>query len=151
MTNDERPALSGAELEVLKALWVRGSGTVRQVNDLLSERGKTWAYTTVMTLLQRLSGKGYATIDESGPAYVYQPATSREELMRIRAQDVANELCGGATSTLVLNLMEGQTFNSEEISRLRHLVERLDSERGDPSAASDDQKPKRTRNRSPKP
>ena len=52
-----RPGLSESEMEVLKALWDHGPGTVRQINGVLGGRGRSWAYTTVLTLLQRLGAK----------------------------------------------------------------------------------------------
>jgi BlaI family transcriptional regulator, penicillinase repressor len=50
-----QPGLSDSEREVLKVLWDRGPGTVREINAELSRRGRHWAYTTVATLLQRLA------------------------------------------------------------------------------------------------
>ena len=62
-----RPALSDAELRVLKTLWEHGPGTVRQLSAVLDSRDRRWAYTTVLTLLQRLQAKGYVTSDTEGP------------------------------------------------------------------------------------
>ena len=61
MTMGSQPGLSEAEREVLKVLWDRGPASVRQIKDVLTERGRTWAYTTVATLLQRLQSKQYVT------------------------------------------------------------------------------------------
>ncbi|MBI5865765.1 MAG: BlaI/MecI/CopY family transcriptional regulator, partial [Planctomycetes bacterium] len=46
--------LGAAELEVLRALWDEGPGTVRDVLMRLQRRGRQWAYTTVQTFLTRL-------------------------------------------------------------------------------------------------
>ena len=52
---DDRPCTIGeAELEVLKVLWDHGPGTVRDVDAHLRRQKRRWAYTTVLTLLQRL-------------------------------------------------------------------------------------------------
>ena len=42
-----QPGLSESEREVLKALWDHGPATVRELNAVLSHRGRRWAYTTV--------------------------------------------------------------------------------------------------------
>jgi len=118
-----RADLSTAEREVLKALWELGTGTVRQVNTLLNDWGKRWAYTTVLTLLQRLQAKGYVVSDSSGVAHVFSPTMSRDEMLERRLKDTADELCGGSAAPLVLALVSGNRFTPEEIARFRRLLD----------------------------
>src|SRR5262245_13958165 len=87
-----RPPISETELEVIKVLWEEGPATVRDVNAVLRRQGRRWAYTTVLTLLQRLETKGYARSDKSGLAHVFTAAVSRDRLLRQRLKDLANEL-----------------------------------------------------------
>lgn len=121
--------VSEAELEVLKVLWDRGPGTVREVNTVLHGQGRRWAYTTVQTLLQRLEGKGYARSAKGGPAHVYEAAVSREALLTQRLQDLADQLCDGTASPLLLALVEGGKCTAEEIRRFRRLLDELDPPR----------------------
>jgi predicted transcriptional regulator len=116
-----QPPVSEAELEVLKALWERGPGTVRELREALGQRG--WAYTTVQTLLQRLETKGHVRSDKSGPAHVYRAAVTRARLLGQRLRDLADQLCGGAASPLLLALVEEGRFTPEEIQRLRRLLD----------------------------
>jgi BlaI family transcriptional regulator, penicillinase repressor len=125
----DRPGLSEAEREVLKALWEHGPGTVRQVNELLGGRGRLRAYTTVLTLLQRLQAKGYASVEPTAPgangsgAHVFRAAVSREELVEQRLRDTADELCDGSAAPLLLALVQGNHFSTEELARLRRLID----------------------------
>jgi predicted transcriptional regulator len=123
----ERPGLSEAEREVLKALWDHGPGTVRQVNAVLGGRGRSWAYTTVLTLLQRLQAKGYAASEPppagGGAAHVFRAAVSREELLEQRLKDTADELCDGAAAPLLLALVQANRFSPEELARFRRLLD----------------------------
>ncbi len=124
---DERQApVSESELEVLKTLWEFGPGTVRAVNAALREGGRRWAYTTVQTLLQRLEAKGYVACDRSGPAHVFRAAVSREELVSRRLRDLADQLCGGTASPLLLALVEDGRLTNEDVQQLRRLLDRLD-------------------------
>jgi BlaI family transcriptional regulator, penicillinase repressor len=120
------PELGDAELEVLKALWDAGPGTVRQVMTHLHERGRKVAYTTVLTVLSRLEQKGYAASDKSGLAYIYRARVSRSRVVGTRLKAVVEQLYDGAAAPLVLHLMESQRFTPEEIEQLQRLVERLD-------------------------
>ena len=119
----DRPGLSEAEREVLKALWGHGAATVRQLNGVLGGRGRSWAYTTVLTLLQRLQAKGYVASDASGSAHVFRAVVSRDELLDQRLRDTADELCDGAAVPLVLALVQGNQFTAEELARLRRLID----------------------------
>lgn len=118
-----RADLSEAEHEVMRVLWGEGSGTVRQVNGRLAAQGRTWAYTTVQTLLQRLTAKGWAVADSSGSAHVYRAAASREELLRDKLQNLADQFCEGTALPLVHALVSGQKFTPDEIARFRRLLD----------------------------
>ena len=118
-----KASLSDAEREALRVLWDHGPGTVRQVLDLITERGRSWVYSTVATLLRRLESKGYAASEPDGGMLVYRAAVSREDLLGRRLRDAAEELCDGATAPLVLALVQGNRFTSEELDRIRRMID----------------------------
>lgn len=61
----------------MDVLWDRGRpATVREVADGLGDR--ELAYTTVMTVLDRLAGKGMVDRERTGRAWSYRPAAPRE-------------------------------------------------------------------------
>ncbi len=122
----ERGALSDAEQEVLKALWEQGPGTVRQVRESLAGRGRPWAYTTVLTLLQRLHAKGWVQSDTGGAAHIFRAAASRDELLRDHLQSLADRYCEGESTPLVLALVQGQKLAPDEVVRLRRLLDELE-------------------------
>lgn len=73
-------ARNDLEREVMTKLWDAGEPlTVRQVHELLS-RDRDLAYTTVMTVLDRLAKKGLVTQQRADRAYRYAPAQTREEM-----------------------------------------------------------------------
>jgi BlaI family transcriptional regulator, penicillinase repressor len=125
-----RPSISATELEILKVLWDDGAGTVREINQILRGQGRRWAYTTVLTLLQRLEAKGYVSSDKAGIAHVFRAAVSRDKLLRQRLKDLANQLCEGTPGPLVLALVEGHRFTEAEIAEFRRLVDQLAEQRG---------------------
>jgi predicted transcriptional regulator len=117
---------------VLKALWEHGPGTVR---DVLAALGRTYAYTTVLTMLQRLEAKGLVRSDKSKPAHVFEAAVSRERLLSQRLRDLADQLCDGTASPLLLALVEGGRFTAEDIEQFRRLLDQLDPPRPSKSRA----------------
>jgi predicted transcriptional regulator len=73
-------ALGGLEREVMTQLWSSaGPLTVRQVHERIS-RDRELAYTTVLTVLDRLAKKGVVTRHKADRAYLYTPARTREEM-----------------------------------------------------------------------
>jgi predicted transcriptional regulator len=116
-------SVSDAELEVLKALWERGPATVRDLRGHLGEQGRRWAYTTVQTLLDRLEAKGCVRRERGSGAHVFAAAVSREQLVGRHLRELADRLCDGTTSPLLLALVEGGRLSAEEIARLRRLLD----------------------------
>ena len=70
--------LGPLESEVMEAVWDGGDTTVRDVHAALSRR-RGIAYTTVMTTMGRLAGKGLLVRDTSGLAHRYRASVTREE------------------------------------------------------------------------
>lgn len=118
-----RPELSQAEREVLRVMWDLGASPVRAVNAELERQGRQWAYTTVATLLQRLLAKGYATVDGRSVPHVYQASVTREDMLKRRLKDAADEFCDGEAAPLVLALVQGNRFTAAELKRLRTLLD----------------------------
>jgi predicted transcriptional regulator len=119
----KRPSISGTEHTVLQAVWDSGGGTIREIAPYLEQAGKTWAYTTVQTLLHRLEAKGCVVRDTSRAVYVYRPKVSREGLLSQRLHDLADQFCSGASSPLVTALVSNHTFTTKEIAEFRRLLD----------------------------
>jgi len=118
-----KPPISETEMDVLKVLWEHGPATVRQVNAVLRKRHRRYAYTTVLTLLQRLEAKKYVSSDKSGVAHVFSAAVSREGLLRSRLGQLSDELCDGTATPLVQALVEGGRLSAEDVEHLRRLLD----------------------------
>ena len=130
MSDDDRLPMSDAEREVLKVLWDLGPQTVRDVVTQLTNRGQDWSRTTVITLLQRLEGKGYVVSDKSQFAFVFRAVVTREDEMHARISDLAGKLCDGNAVPLMLAFTERHKFSAKELARFRQMIEQLETQRG---------------------
>ncbi|MEO3743887.1 BlaI/MecI/CopY family transcriptional regulator [Plantactinospora sp. B5E13] len=93
--------LGDLERAVMDVLWDRstdGGVTVREVAEALRDR--ELAYTTVMTVLDRLAGKGMVEREREGRAWRYRPAASREAHIARLMLD-ALDLAGSRDAALV--------------------------------------------------
>ncbi len=83
-------------------LWDAGEPlTVRQVHERLSAR-RDLAYTTVMTVLDRLAKKGVVTQERADRAYRYAAAQTREEMTAALMLDALSAAPDGATRDAAL-------------------------------------------------
>ena len=57
---------------------------------------------------------------------MFHPAASRDDLIRLRLKDVADQLCEGVSTPLVLALVEGHKFTEEEIAKFRELLDHIE-------------------------
>ncbi|MDN5570179.1 MAG: BlaI/MecI/CopY family transcriptional regulator [Propionibacteriaceae bacterium] len=84
--------LGDLEQAVMDALWQRSTPTsVRDVHDEL-QASRPIAYTTVMTVLDRLSKKGIVVRQLDGRAWLYEPARSRVELHAEAIEEILADL-----------------------------------------------------------
>ncbi|WP_327011332.1 BlaI/MecI/CopY family transcriptional regulator [Dactylosporangium sp. NBC_01737] len=94
--------LGELEREVMARLWDAGEPlTVRQVHERLDpDRGL--AYTTVMTVLDRLAKKGVVTQQKADRAYRYAAAQTREEMTAALMLDALSAAPDGAARDAAL-------------------------------------------------
>jgi predicted transcriptional regulator len=82
-------SIAGLELEAMEEIWARGDAevTVRDVLEALNGRDpRQRAYTTLMTTLTRLHGKGLLTRRRQGRTLWYRATMSEQEYRRTRAR-----------------------------------------------------------------
>lgn len=87
------------ELECLRALWTLEAANVAQVREALLSR-HALAYTTVMTLLDRLARKGAAQRKKIGRYFVYSAAVNRETLRRVALAELVDHYFDGSEAEM---------------------------------------------------
>jgi predicted transcriptional regulator len=116
--------VTDTELAILNVLWDRGTATRRQITDVLYPRGGPAHYTTVQKLLERLEAKGCVR-RRQGDVLTFAPAIDREGLISKRLLDVADKLCGGSLTPLLMNLVRAKPLSAGELDELRSLLDEL--------------------------
>jgi BlaI family transcriptional regulator, penicillinase repressor len=98
--------LAPLELDCMNTLWPIGEGTVREIRDLLAAR-RPRAYTTIMTIMDRLARKGVVERKKAGRAYVYRPRLSAEDARAQALGQVLENFFGGSKEALLAQLGNG--------------------------------------------
>lgn len=90
-------SLGKLENEVMNEVWRQREVSVRHIVDAFDDR---FAYTTLMTTLDRLYKKGLLNRCKSGKAFLYSPRFSPEELERGVTEDVISTLLDAGTESI---------------------------------------------------
>ncbi|MFC0358835.1 MULTISPECIES: BlaI/MecI/CopY family transcriptional regulator [Kytococcus] len=98
--------------------------TVRDVHETLGA-ARDIAYTTVMTVMDRLSRKGFLDRTKQGRAYAYNPATSREGFVARLMSETLGELRPTDRRAAVLAFVDDA--GAEDVDALREALARLES------------------------
>jgi predicted transcriptional regulator len=117
--------VTDTELAILQVLWDRGPVTRRQITDVLYPQGGPAHYTTVQKLLERLEGKGYVRKERDADVLTFTAVVGREQLISRRLRDVADKLCGGSLTPLLMNLVRARPLAPGELDELRALLDEL--------------------------
>jgi len=113
--------LTEAELRIMNVLWVRGSGTVQEVLDSITQK-PVLAYNSVLTTIRVLEKKGYLKHLKDGRAHVFTPLVGQKEATRSEIRHLVNRFFKDSHEQLVLNLLEDQGIEEDEIGRLREML-----------------------------
>jgi predicted transcriptional regulator len=100
MTRAARDVPPPLELLCLKALWSLQEGNVKAVQQIVAET-RPLAYTTIMTVLERLLRKGKLQRRKVGRSFVYAPVASRDEMRKVAVKELLEGFFDGSEAELL--------------------------------------------------
>lgn len=122
------PRFTDRELDVMDALWHRGSATVAEVLEDLED---DLAYTTVLTVLQTLEEKGHVTHEQEGRAYRYHPEVDRDQAGSTAVGYLLRKIFRGSPKLLLSRLVDDRDLSDEDLRELRSLLDERLASRGE--------------------
>ena len=123
MMKENMRRLPDAELEVMQAVWTCESPVARTDIEEILFRTHPMAMTTLLTLLTRLSDRGFIRIEKVGRSSRYIPLVSQEDYLSAQSKRFVEKLCGGSISTFATALCNSG-LTKEELAELRDMLER---------------------------
>jgi predicted transcriptional regulator len=118
----ERSKLGERELDIMRALWRLGRGTVSEVQEALGAEGHEVAYTTVQTMLNRLEAKGQVARDTAGKAHRYRPRLKEPAAAGSAVRALVDRFFGGSAEALATHLVE-RDLDGDTLDRLQAAID----------------------------
>lgn len=95
------------ELLCLRVLWSLEEANVKEVRRVVTET-RPLAYTTIMTVLERLVRKGKLRRRKVGRAFAYSPTESRDAKRRTAIRELLDGFFDGSAEELLAFLRDGE-------------------------------------------
>jgi BlaI family transcriptional regulator, penicillinase repressor len=120
--------ITAAESQIMEVLWRSDQPlAVDDVREALTD--ETWTDATIRTLLSRLVGKRAVSASKDGRRFLYCPLVVRADYVHAESRSLIDRLFDGQIEPFVAHFSQRVDLSSEEIARLRTLVERLERDK----------------------
>jgi predicted transcriptional regulator len=111
--------LADREAELMEVLWDFGPATVAEIRERVSD---DLAYTTVLTMMRTLEGKGYVTREADGKAHRYAARVERDDARRSALRAFSEKFFKGSTAMLLSHFVAQEKLSDDDVRRLRKLL-----------------------------
>jgi predicted transcriptional regulator len=117
-------SLGPLEQEILNIVWDLEKATVKAVHDhILADPDRELAYTSVTTVLNRLTKKGWLRCEKNERAFTWIPLISRQQANAIKAYDQLHGFLSVSNPDMVAAFAD--QLDTASIERLEAIADRL--------------------------
>jgi Predicted transcriptional regulator len=111
--------LGPLEERVMEKIWeANDKTTVREIWESMDE----YAYTTILTIFQKLERKGFIEGWLEGKVKVFKPKISREEYYKMKLERVISEVFMKNPNAIYSFFVENVNLKEEDVERLLKIL-----------------------------
>ena len=116
-----------AELEILAVLRRRGPSTVREVQEeIVAQRSDSpLAYTSVLTLLQKMHKKRLVDRDASRRSHTYRAVKETDKAIENLLQRVIDRYFGGSLAHLFAQAATTERLSEDELRQIAAIIKEM--------------------------
>lgn len=120
--------LSDAEYAIMRIVWQTDPAPTlfAPLLQALADAGHPCHKNTLITLLGRLTNKGYLAARKIGRRNEYRAAVSEREFQQREAQGFVDRYYAGSAGSLLTTLVQADMLTESEYEELRAVLERYD-------------------------
>jgi predicted transcriptional regulator len=128
---DRRPkqlSLGPLETEILHIVWELGTVTVKEVHErILADPDRELAYTSVTTVLRRLTKKGWLACEKQERAFRWKPLVSQQEAQVLKAHHQLNQFLAVGNPDVVAAFAD--SLDAASVEQIEAIAKRLQAAR----------------------
>ena len=122
MTSKSFEQLGHLQRAIIELVWQLGEANVHQVRAQLARRKKL-AYTTVLSVMQKLEKAGWLKHRTAGRSYVYFATRSREETGAKSMRRFLERIFNDDALLMFQHLVKQCTLSDEELLKLKKMID----------------------------
>jgi predicted transcriptional regulator len=124
MLIDKTRKLTKLEMQIMDALWDKGSASIREIQEAFPEADRP-AYTTIQTTVYRLEFKKVVRrTSRAGAAHIFEPAVSRGAAQRRLIDDLLG-MFGGRAQPIMTHLIDSGDLTLEDLEKATETLRKL--------------------------
>ena len=123
VVSKKQVGVTGAELAVLKLLWVRGPLTAKAITQAIYPDGAESEFAAVHSFLQRLERKGLVARDRSAFVHIFSPIVSQADILGQELETLVERLGGDSIAPLIMRLIEQKRLSRKEAAEIRKRLD----------------------------
>ena len=116
-----RNELTDGEWTIVKAVWENEPCAAPTIQEEL-EKEKGWSYSTVKTMMDRMTEKGLLKQERIRNLILYRSAVSREEAQRGEIMRAVKRAFDGALTPMMQFLVDSGGLSAKQLSELEEMV-----------------------------
>ncbi|OKH28774.1 BlaI/MecI/CopY family transcriptional regulator [Chroogloeocystis siderophila] len=121
-------SLGPLEAEILEIIWELGAVTVKDVHDrILADPNRELAYTSVTTVLRRLTEKGWLACDKKAKAFYWRPLVTKQQAQVIKAHDQLHRFLAVGNPDVVAAFVD--SLDQTSLEKLQAIAKRVQAAR----------------------
>jgi predicted transcriptional regulator len=121
----QKLSLGPLETEILEVVWQLQTVTVKQVHDrILTNPDRELAYTSVTTVLRRLTAKGWLKCNKKGRAFCWEALISREQAQAIQSYEKLHDFLAVSNPDVVASFAD--SLDAASLEQMEQIASRLE-------------------------
>jgi BlaI family transcriptional regulator, penicillinase repressor len=113
--------LTEAEWTIIKAVWDNEPCTAPDIQAKLS-KATDWTYSTVRTLMDRMTAKGLLTAVKERNITLYRSAVTRQQAQRSELLYALKHAFNGALTPMVQCLLDTNEISRDDLDQIKQLI-----------------------------
>ena len=117
--------LTPTEWHLMECLWEHSPRTGREAAEYMAA-SQGWSRSTTLTLLRRMTAKGFIHCFEQNGINVYAPLIERSDAAVRETDSFLSRVYRGSVSTLLSAVTQRQSLTKQEIDELYDIIRRAE-------------------------